>query len=324
MKDKIKLLLTNIPFLYQFAGYLYNFLKHPERMMKRYSNKDFLTDGTAFVVRPNSEDGIQGLLSLASQSLRWVDYANKKGYVPIVDYKNYNTQYGNGRDNAWEYFFQQPGEVGIELLDSYKDVVISGVTLKSKVDMRILSGDVFFNNEIFQESARILHQFVAFSKDVNETVDKEAEQINIEECIGVYIRGTDYTMLKPTGEFVQPDIEDVIKVLDDFVNKYDTNLFLVTEDYNNYKKLSDHFGSRVMIVSFDSFIKDYNSNTYLSKSGVLGEDKRTRGIQYLAKIVLLSKCRFLVSSITKGSIFAYCLNNHRYEDEYIFNLGVYR
>ena len=61
----------------------------------------------------------------------------------------------------------------------------------------------------------------------------------------------------------------------------------------------------------------------LSKSNVLDDDKKQRGQKYLVKMILLSRCKYLISSITQGSKFSYSLNGGKYKDEYIFDLGLY-
>ena len=61
----------------------------------------------------------------------------------------------------------------------------------------------------------------------------------------------------------------------------------------------------------------------MSRSGVLNDDKKQRGQNYLVKMILLSKCKYLISSITQGSKFSYALNGGKDKDEYIFNLGLY-
>ena len=65
-------------------------------------------------------------------------------------------------------------------------------------------------------------------------VSKEVRDLKIEECIGVYVRGTDYVKLKPPGEYVQPDVGQMIPVIEKFREKYNKKIFLVTEDYDIY------------------------------------------------------------------------------------------
>ena len=169
----------------------------------------------------------------------------------------------------------------------------------------------------------MLRENLEFSEDVLRLVDQEAKRLQIEKCIGVYIRGTDYVKLKPSGEYVQPSVDQVECKVREFENKYDAPIFLVTEDGDIFDKLKGEFGEIIKIVSFDTFIRNYKGKDVLSKSDVLEKDKKLRGQKYLAKIILLSKCRYLVTSITQGSKFSYILNDGKYVDEYTFDLGLY-
>ena len=155
-------------------------------------------------------------------------------------------------------------------------------------------------------------------------VQREMTFIDIEKCIGVYIRGTDYILLKPTGEHVQPSIIQLCEKVEEFIQKYEgTSVFLVTEDQKYYDEMRSRFGNKILTVTFDSFINNYEGKSFLSKSGVLNPDKKKRGMDYLVKIILLSRCRYFVGAITMGSIAAYAMNGGKYEDEYVFDLGRY-
>ena len=130
--------------------------------------------------------------------------------------------------------------------------------------------------------------------------------------------------MRPSGEYVQPDVFMVEQQIKLFLLKYNAPIYLVTEDGDIYDELTNKFGDIIRIVSFDSFIRNYDGKDVLSRSGVLNDDKKQRGQNYLVKMVLLSKCKYLISSITQGSKFSYALNGGTYEDEYIFNLGLYK
>ena len=169
----------------------------------------------------------------------------------------------------------------------------------------------------------MLCEHIHFSDEVLSIVNKEATSLNISECIGVYIRGTDYVKLKPSGEYVQPSVDQMKCKIHEFENKYNAPIFLVTEDGDIFDNLKKEFGDIIRIVSFDTFIRNYEGKDVLSKSDVLEKDKKSRGQKYLAKMILLSKCRYLITSITQGSKFSYILNNGKYVDEYTFDLGLY-
>lgn len=53
--------------------------------------------------------------------------------------------------------------------------------------------------------------------------------------------------------------------------------FLVTEDGNVYDDLRNKFGEYIKIVSYDSFIYDYDGKDVLSRSNVLEDNKNFVG-----------------------------------------------
>ena len=50
--------------------------------------------------------------------LRWVDFAQRMGYIPVIDMQNVENLYLEdellGKVNAYEYFYRQPAGVGVE------------------------------------------------------------------------------------------------------------------------------------------------------------------------------------------------------------------
>lgn len=323
-RDKIKYYLKNNKTIYNFFRVLYSSITHPNRLMKKKSFGEDNPDQTILIIRPNSEDGVQGLMSLFVQAARWMQYAKENNYKIFVDYKTYKTQYYDGENNSWEFFFKQPDDIQYEDVYNSKNVILSGVALADTTDDMLFREYVFRDKDNLRKCHDLLKNSIRLTDEVSQIVNQENEILHVEDCIGVYIRGTDYAKLKPTGEFRQPEIQEVCDEIREFVNKYPgKKVFLVTEDDEYHEKVQEEFPELLTTVSFDSFIKGYDGKGYLSKSGLLDGDKKKRGIGYLVKIILLARCRYLISSITMGSIAAYSFNGGKYEDEYIFELGYY-
>lgn len=324
IKNKLKYWLGKFPLVFRLYRYTYSLFLHKDRLMKRQSFGNGHPNDTILVIRPNSEDGIQGLMSLFVQAARWLQYAKGHNYLSFIDYKTYKTQYYDDNSNSWEFFFKQPDNLEYNEVYKSKNVVLSGVSLKKTTDDTMFREHVFRGSTSLNQCHEIINSSIRLTDEVEHIVEKENEVLHVEDCIGVYIRGTDYAKLKPTGEFRQPDIEEVIKKVREFIENHPgKKIFLVTEDNDYYKRMKAEFAELITTVSFDSFISGYDGKGYLSKSGLLEEDKKKRGIDYLVKIILLSRCRYLISSITMGSIAAYCFNGGKYEDKYIFDLGYY-
>ena len=303
--------------------YLYYSFARRDILQKKVSFGDKNKDKTIYVVKPDYQDGVEGLLSLLYKQILYIDFAKRKGYVPFVDWKNYKTQYYDGEYNAWEFFFKQPSELTEAEVYKSKKVYLSGWTFKTINPYNLFESNVFHSEVIRDMSGKMLRENLEFSEDVLRLVDQEAASLQIEKCIGVYIRGTDYVKLKPSGEYVQPSVNQMKYKIREFENKYNAPIFLVTEDGNIFDQLKSEFGETIKIVSFDTFIRNYEGKDVLSKSNVLEKDRKLRGQKYLAKMILLSRCRYLITSITQGSKFSYILNSGKYVDEYAFDLGLY-
>lgn len=311
------------PYLGYKLKYFYYFLARRDILQKKccYGNNN--DNKTFYVIKPDYQDGVEGLLSLIYKQVLYIDYAKQKGFVPYVDWKNYETQYYDGKNNVWDYFFKQPSEVSEKEVYSSKNVYLSGWTFKNINSQGLFEAGIFYNVDIKKKSNNLLVNNLYFSDEVLNIVDSEANKIGIDNCIGVYVRGTDYIRLKPSGEYVQPNVQLVEEQIIKFITRYNAPIFLVTEDGDIYDTLVKKFGSSIRTVSYDSFIRNYDGKDVLSKSNILEDNKKMRGQNYLVKMILLSKCKYLISSITQGSKFSYALNGGKYVDEYIFDLGLY-
>ena len=68
-------------------------------------------------------------------------YAKEKGYVPVIDQKNYSVYNSvlepvNGTLNAWEYFWVQPSDITLDDAYQSKNVILSKRKLLLNWDMR--------------------------------------------------------------------------------------------------------------------------------------------------------------------------------------------
>lgn len=325
MKARVRLLLQKRPVLSQFISFSFNFFYNHSRLQFSKSFGEKNPDKTFLVIRPNTEDCIQGLMSLFIQTIRWIEYAERKKYIPYVDFLNYKTQYYVYGKNVWEFFFQQPSSFSLSEIKQSKKVIFSGITPFREVDLSLFKDSIFKDNDLLKKCKSLVKKYGVLNDNIKKKVENEKKMIDIDSCIGLYVRGTDYTSLRPVGEHIQPSIQEIFKVVDNMLARHtDAKIFLVTEDEEKYKLISNRYGSIVKTIKDDSFIKNYSGKDFLSRENCLNKDKEKRGEDYLVKIILLSQCRYFISSITMGSIAAYCFKDGNYEDEYIFDLGLYK
>ena len=182
-----------------------------------------------------------------------------------------------------------------------------------------------FDKKDLQEVHKLIKKYIKFSDAAIVKYKEELNSINPKEMVGLYLRGTDYTKLKPTGESVQPTVEEAIERAKQYMKNNDKKVFLVTEDEEVYKKVVSNLGDRVVTVSFDRYIKDYSAKNFLAKDSCieqLAEDAHTRGMNYLVKIMLLSQCSCIVGGKTCGSWAACAFADEKTKID-IFELGNY-
>lgn len=307
---------------------IYYAVRYPKEMKKKCSFGNLNEDKVFYVIRPRT-DGTEGLMSLFINVTKNLVYAQEHKYVPIVDFKNYHTQYDGcvaGNENSWEFFFTQPTNYTLEEVYKSKNVILSGL------DIQWYKSNLF-ENKFDGNALKTLNSFLFKQIDFNETVKKVTNneinslQMDCSKTLGLYLRGTDYTKLRPSGHPVQPSVEQAVEVVDEFLKKYDVDkIFLVTEDGDIYKQVREKYQSKCIIVSFDSFIEGYDGKKFLSHDKCinrLSNSSYQRGLNYLVKLLILSKCAYFVGGNTMGSWATLIFAGNRYKDKHIFDLGVY-
>lgn len=299
---------------------------YKNEMRKKVELGNLNSDKIFYVIRPR-EDCVEGLLSLFWNVVRNIDYALENKYIPVVDFQNYKTQYfQDENENSWEYYFTQPNDYPLNEIYNSKNVILSG--LESQ----------WYKKEKYKacydaHSLKILHQeifnSIDFSDEVKSRVKKEICELNIDlrNTIGLYLRGTDYIKLKPSGHPVQPNVEQAISVVDKFLKKYNlSKIFLVTEDGEIYDAIKKKYGENCITPRYDRYIYDYDGKKFLSKDASINDLADTayeRGMRYLIKMIILSKCNYLIGGNTNGMWAVNVFAENEFKDKYIFELGVY-
>ena len=288
-------------------------------MDRKQSDKHFgeLNPSVRFcVIRSSGQD--EGLLSLYLGRLIQIHELKRAGFVPIVDYENYRTQYNvdfpvNGTRNAWEYYFEQPCSYTLDEVYHSKNVRLSGWRF-----FRSYGKETKARGNITQD----MMKNAPVKKYIYDLARKRIDADGISEMIGLLVRGTDYTRLKPAGHPVSPTPEQAAEKLDEFLERYGRRkIFLATEDAGVYDFFRAKYGD-LIYTSDKNLVRNYSGKDYIANE-IDAENKYQFGLDYLVKMICLSECRYLIASQTAGTEFARLLNDGRYADEYIFDLGTY-
>lgn len=291
-------------------------------MEREYTtNRKSDSDTIYYVIRPQSEN--VGLLASYFFVLRKTKEALENGLIPIVDFQNYKCQYSvnkpiNGSFNAWEYYFEQPGKCGLDVLSPDSKIIYSGWRLFKEEEALVLDETIISNYTLRDLAVNKLN----INRDVEARFhEKYTKLFENKKTLGVFVRGTDYVALRPKGHNVQPSIDMVIEKINEYLKMYEIDqIFIVTEDYNYFCKIKNEIDCMV-ITSDNSFVRNYNPNNYVSES--IEEDGYTRGRDYLIRLLLLTKCQYIISSYASGSVYSKLIRDKEPEAEFWFDLGKY-
>lgn len=305
---------------------LYNRIRYPRMAEKKMAYGELNKNKTIYIIRPRT-DGIEGLMSLLLNVIKQINYAEKSGYVPVVDFKNYDTQYkvDNGAvSNVWDYFFNPVSKISLDEAYQSRNVILSGLSSIRESDEYL---DQKMDEASLSQARKFVKQYICFAPETEEFVSNEIVSIALEKTLGLYLRGTDYIKLRPAGHPVQPTTRQAIEKADEMMRRHGLEyVFLVTEDAEIYKEIKKYFGQKLKIVSYDSFINNYEGAGFLSQDekivSQLAASPYQRGMNYLAKLIILSRCKYFVGGNTCGSWAAQVFSDG-YADSFVFELGIY-
>lgn len=323
--------------IYRAASYVYrNTLLKVYRDYKERRHNEFWKehrechgrlnpDKTFFIVRRTNT--YSGLLSLMMTHLMRIDEAVKRGCIPVVDMQNnfnvYLSEDRIGKENAWEYYFEQPMGYNLQDIRKSKNILYGSGDVPEAFpynDVRFASGE---SGEL-QYWRELAHKYIRLNHKTEQYVQNLEKQLFApgDRVVGVKCRGTDYLRAKPEGHPRQPSVEQIIHKTEEVMQEHECNkIFLATEDEKMYDAFAEYF--KDMVVT--------NKQEYVHyEKGPIGqvvyrEDTKERymeGLEYLSQIVILSRCNCFVAGLTSGTIGAMFLTKG-YEYSYIFDLGLY-
>jgi hypothetical protein len=272
-----------------------------------------------------------GLFSLINAVLKHIVYAKKFGYIPVVDLQNFESQYHDpgafGKENVWEYFFEQPMGYSLCNIDKSKNIVLSAKTSNPRV--RVLDFDMNLSDsrKLQKYYNGLFRSYIRPNKITKDYLSADEDKIfaGNRKLLGILCRGTDYTQKKPAGHEIQPDPKDVILKTEDIIKKYNcTHIYLATEDQDIYDLFERTFGSILLSNGQSRFSPhELTDVQFLANAGKKRErDKYFLGLEYLSSVNILSKCSCFIGGQTTGTFGVYALTKG-FEYDYVYNLGKY-
>jgi hypothetical protein len=266
----------------------------------------------------------EGIMSLVGHSLGPIVYAAQRGYIPVIDQQNYPNQYLSAtllhQENAWEYFFEQPGGHTLKDIARSKNIIICrGKYFRSlfKKDL----ADLAVQRQYYKKYIRFNEPTRQYIKEDCANVFQPGRKI-----LGVLCRGTDYLAGKGFYTPVQPDTLSVVEKARQVMQERNcTHLYLATEDEAIYDLFKEHFGQQLLVNRQKRFRRDaadWAKGQRIFDVPMDIEQKKHLTLDYLSSLSVLAKCSCFVGVPCTGASSVYCLTDG-FEYDYVYDLGRY-
>lgn len=279
------------------------------------------------------EDDCGGLFWLINKVVMHIAYAIDNGYIPVIDFMHYHTQYSTiqtyGKVNLWDKIFKQPFGYSLDDIAHSKNIIINKMSPAPHKKYLMGQNDFYDNDIRLRYFQNIFHNYIKFNEQTTKSLEETIRQIipNPNQVVGVLCRGTDYTLLKPKGHPIQPSPIHVIEDVKRAMKKYNcVYVFIATEDAEIFETFHKEFKENLLFIPQKRYYtKEMSGKHFLAteKKRDMTRDPWEDAITYLKSIYILSKCKCFISGRTGGAK-GVLLMTKGFEYNNLYNLGLYK
>lgn len=262
----------------------------------------------------------------------------KRGYIPVIDRRDvanivYQEREAYGIENAWEYYFYQPGNITLEDIEKgYRNVECWNVQDANEQYEFPNLVDGKFEKETIIQYHQLAKKLFKYKENVQFSIESAIQKYfgSKERILGVSIRegyNKSFALNTELGEQhrIQAKVQKYLEDAEKFMKEWELDyIFVACEAEETAALFYEKFGAK-MILYDRKRLKDSQvpSTLYDIGQNYNQIDKRQHCIDYIIEIELLSRCTSLVCGATSGNNIAVILKEGFYEHIYCYDLGVY-
>lgn len=225
-----------------------------------------------------------------------------KGYIPSFEGEHCEDKI------KWNWYFTPPesiwGDISHFKKKKCSDIVSPyAPSFEDLIDLESID---------YQFWSFFANKFAKINSSTQSYLREDADGMNFDcdfqHTVGVLLRGTDYTKMKPSGHPIQPDINELCGKINSVVsgNSNIRYIYVATEEKRLCCELKKNFPNLIVLENKRHYIDDqfYSMDcNYVSEVTVGMENENySRGIEYLSSLLILAKCNFIVSGISGGVV----------------------
>lgn len=237
-------------------------------------------------------------------------YAEKRGWIPVVDMKNFPTMYHTeetlGKENIWDWYYEQPGGVSLEEAQKSRRCVLSNSNPYFHNWLRFPYFGISANRARMQ---RVYQKYIRIKPDLLAKMDAECSGAALirdgKRILGAVCRGTDFIATHPSEHAIPPSVGEEIHICREELRTHNCDaLYLATEDQDILDAFINAFGDTLIYENAHRFRAQ--PDVWLHKYKVDPElTPYLRGYEYLLTLTMLSKCDCLIGVPCTALNYAY-------------------
>ena len=243
----------------------------------------------------------RGLFSIMSSILCWLDFADRHGFVPVVDLENFKTVYNedspvNGNENSFNYYFELNNEYSLDSVYTSKNVIFTSNGYPKDYSYSITN---------VPDLIRTWKKHIQIKPHIARLVDK-AERSFTGKILGVHFRGQE--MRTAAGHWFPPTKKQMFQAIDRMVDRCGFDqMYVVSEDQRLLESIISRYGSSV---HYSDSYRTNGANAY--KQYPRHNHRYLLGLEVLVDMILLSKCEGLIHCTSNVAEMAKFLNDGQY------------
>ena len=257
-----------------------------------------------------------------------VVFARKFGYIPVVDMLHYKTLYSEdcpveGEMNAWNYYFENVGKVGLEeAYESRRYVFGKDEPLHKYANLFCDAVYRFPSDRAIDYYYPIIHDSICIKENILKDFQQDWNRKipDAGRIIGMHIRGTD--MKNNLGHPMPADTEQYIRRAELLLKQDQTvqGIFLATDEKKIVDIFKEHFSGKCRVVVNEAFRSEEQKTQ--RQTGIHEQviehprenHKYRMGMEVLRDAWCLSECDYLICGHSNITNVVILWNNHRFRE----------
>ena len=235
--------------------------------------------------------------------IKWISYARKKKYIPLVDMENFPTKYNekknlNNIKNVWELYFNQISNYNLKDVYRSKNIIFSKEKLKVSLDD--------YNNsklkKIFNNNIKINKEII---KKANIFYKKKLKINKNDYILGIHLRGTDQKITP--GHYLPPTIFDIKVIIEKkILEKKNVKIFLITEEKKYFENLIKEYKNNIF------YLPSFRANKISDFNKANRKYHRNKlGLESLSEALVLSFCDEIVYCKSNIPLFSFFISKKK-------------